>query len=285
VRFQGAHGAKDMILAGVRWSVAYPLSARHGEDLREARGVSVDQATSQRGGVKDRPPLAAACPRCQRPGWVSGRMEETDSKSTGAWSALSRAVDKPGQPIDCLVTAPRDAPAANRLLPQAIRRHGVPAQRTSDGRAAKEAAIKSDTEAHGTAIAIRTITSLNPMVDQAPRAVTRGTRPLRGGTAFDAAQGPLVGIARMQRITKTQRRVEAGAEGLTAAEQFDGLAASSPHRPGQVPSHRLHTKFCDRAVMPHGGTTKHEKGLALSPSQSIECSPVGWLRGRAGLVL
>jgi hypothetical protein len=44
------------------------------------------------------------------------------------------------------------------LLAQAIRRHGVPAQRTSDGRAAKAAALKSDTEAHGTAIAIRTIT-------------------------------------------------------------------------------------------------------------------------------
>jgi len=47
----------------------------------------------------------------------------------------------------------------------------------------------------------------------------------------------------------------------------------------------LFSVMCDRAVMPHGGTTKHEKGLALSPSQSIECSPVGWLRGRVGLVL
>jgi putative transposase len=246
VRFTGAHGAQGMLLAGVRWSVASPLSARHGEDLLEARGVSVDQATIQRWGVQDRPQLAAACPRCQRPGWVSGRLEETASKSKGAWSALSRAVDKPGQPIACLVTAPRDAPAARRLLAQAIRRHGVPEQRTSDGRAAKAAALKSDTEAHGTAIAIRTITELKHSVDQAPRAVTRGTRPLRGGTAFDAAQGPLVGSARMQRITTTQRRVEAGAEGLTAAEQFSGLAASSPHRPGQVPSHRLHTKICDR---------------------------------------
>ena len=224
MRFTGAHGAQGMLLAGVRWSVASPLSARHGEDLLEARGVSVDQATIQRWGVQDRPQLAAACPRCQRPGWVSGRLEETASKSKGAWSALSRAVDKPGQPIACLVTAPRDAPAAKRLLAQAIRRHGVPEQRTSDGRAAKAAALKSDTEAHGTAIAIRTITSLNPMVDQAPRAVTRGTRPLRGAQRSTQRRGRSLGA----HACRGSRRPSGGSRPEPRASRRPNSSPASP---------------------------------------------------------
>lgn len=32
----------------VRWSLAYPLSYRHGEALLEARGVWLDHATVQR---------------------------------------------------------------------------------------------------------------------------------------------------------------------------------------------------------------------------------------------
>jgi putative transposase len=33
VRFKGAHFPKEMILTGVRWYVAYPLSTRHVEEL------------------------------------------------------------------------------------------------------------------------------------------------------------------------------------------------------------------------------------------------------------
>ena len=40
--------------------------------------------------------------------------------------------------------------------------------------------------------------------------------------------------------------VEAGEEGLTAAEQFYSLAASSPHRQGQLPLHDLLSKICDK---------------------------------------
>jgi hypothetical protein len=46
-----------------------------------------------------------------------------------------------------------------------------------------------------------------------------------GFKAFDAAQGTLVGVELMHMIKKKQLMVEAGAEGLTAAEQFYALAA------------------------------------------------------------
>ena len=38
IRFKGAHFPKDIILMGVRWYVAYPLSYRHVEELMEERG-------------------------------------------------------------------------------------------------------------------------------------------------------------------------------------------------------------------------------------------------------
>ena len=45
VSFKGAHFPKEIILMGVRWYVAYPLSTRHVEALMEERGVEVDHST------------------------------------------------------------------------------------------------------------------------------------------------------------------------------------------------------------------------------------------------
>jgi hypothetical protein len=50
-------------------------------------------------------------------------------------------------------------------------------------------------------------------------------RPMLGFKAFDAAQGTLVGIELMHMIRKRQMIMEAGEEGLTAAELFYSLAA------------------------------------------------------------
>jgi hypothetical protein len=55
-----------------------------------------------------------------------------------------------------------------------------------------------------------------------------GSTPLRhllGFKSFDAAQDTLVGIELMHMIKKKQMVVEAGDEGLTAAELFYSLAA------------------------------------------------------------
>src|SRR6266436_8676833 len=61
-------------------------------------------------------------------------------------------------------------------------------------------------------------------IEQDHRAVKRVTRPMLGFKAFDAAQSTLIGIELMHMIKKRQLVVEEGAEGLTAAEQFDALA-------------------------------------------------------------
>src|SRR5947208_5860678 len=101
ISFKGAHFPQEIILMGVRWYVAYPLSYRHVEELLEERGVPIDHATIQRWVVKYSPLLEEAFHRRKRPVWVSWRMDETSIKVKGQWYYLYRAVDKTGQTIDC----------------------------------------------------------------------------------------------------------------------------------------------------------------------------------------
>src|ERR1700756_2952438 len=156
ISFKGAHFPQDIILMGVRWYVAYPLSYRHVEELLEERGVEVDHATIQSWVVKYSPELEEAFHRRKRPVWVSWRMAETYIKGKGQWRYLYRAVDKHGQTIDFLLTEQRDEQAATRFLIKAIRRHGVSEKIIIDGSEAN-AAIRGYNAARGTAIDIRQV--------------------------------------------------------------------------------------------------------------------------------
>jgi transposase-like protein len=76
VNFKGAHFPQEIILTGVRWYVAYPLSTRPVEALLCERGVHVDHATINRWVVTDSPPMEEAFHRRKRSVWVSWRMEQ-----------------------------------------------------------------------------------------------------------------------------------------------------------------------------------------------------------------
>src|SRR5712692_3513061 len=119
VSFKGAHFPPDVILMGVRWYVAYPLSTRHVEELMLERGVHVDHSTINRWVIKYSPQLEEAFHRRKRPVWVSWRMDETYIRVKGEWRYLYRAVDKYGQTIDFLLTEQRDQEAALRFLTKA----------------------------------------------------------------------------------------------------------------------------------------------------------------------
>jgi len=225
ISFKGAHFPPEVILMGVRWYVADPLSTRHVEELLEERGVDVDHSTINRWTIKYSPLLEVAFHRRKRPVWLSWQMDETYVKVKGQWRYLYRAVDKYGETIDFLLTEHRDKEAALRFLKKAIRRHGVPETITIDGSDANEAAIKSYNQEHGTTIAIRQVKYLNNIVEQDHRAVKRITRPMLAFKAFDAAQCTLAGVELMHMIKKRQMVGEAGDEGLTAAELFYSLAA------------------------------------------------------------
>ena len=90
VSFKGAHFPQEIILAGIHWYVAYPLSTRHVEELMHERGVKVDHSTINRRVITFSPPLEEAFHRRKRPIWVSWRMEEIYLK--GEWCCLYRAV-------------------------------------------------------------------------------------------------------------------------------------------------------------------------------------------------
>jgi putative transposase len=178
VSFKGAHFPQDIILTGVRWYVAYPLSTRHVEELMRERGVHVDHSTINRWVIKYSPQLEEAFHCRKRLVRVSWRMDETYIRVKGEWRYLYRAVDKHGQTIDFLLTKERDEQAAKRFLTKAIRRHDVPEKITIDGSEANAAAIRSYNTEHGTAISIRQVKYLNNIVEQDHRAVKRITRPL-----------------------------------------------------------------------------------------------------------
>ena len=88
IDFKGAHFPPEVILMGVRWYVAYPLSTRHVEELMEERGVEVDHSTINRWVIKYSPQLEEAFHRRKRPVWVSWRMDETSIKVKGPWYSL-----------------------------------------------------------------------------------------------------------------------------------------------------------------------------------------------------
>jgi transposase-like protein len=67
VSFQGAPFPPDIILMGIRWYVAYPLSTRHVEELMLERGVHVDHSPSNWWVVKYSPQLEEAFHRRKRP--------------------------------------------------------------------------------------------------------------------------------------------------------------------------------------------------------------------------
>jgi putative transposase len=96
---QGAHCPQELLLLGVRWAETSLLRSRHGAELRAERGVPVDHATIERGGVPYSPLLAAACHRRTRSVWGSWRRDETSprAKASGTpWRALWR---RPGRPV------------------------------------------------------------------------------------------------------------------------------------------------------------------------------------------
>jgi putative transposase len=225
INFKGNQFEREIILWGVRWYVAYPISYRQLEEMMGERGVTVDHSTLNRWVIKYAPEFEKAFRRRQRPVGSSWRLDETYVKIKGKWAYLYRAVDTEGQTIDFLLTPHRDRAAAEAFLHKAIRTQGLPEKITIDKSGANTAAITHYNKTHKTAIVIRHSKYLNNIVEQDHRAVKRVTRPMLGFKAFDAAQSTLVGIELMHMIKKRQLVVAEGDEGLTAAELFYSLAA------------------------------------------------------------
>jgi putative transposase len=77
IDFKGSHFEKEIILWGVRWYVAYPISYRQLEEMMQERGVSVDHATLNRWVIKYAPEVEKQFRRHQRPVGRRWRLDES----------------------------------------------------------------------------------------------------------------------------------------------------------------------------------------------------------------
>ena len=184
VEFKGSHFERDVILWGVRWYVAYPISYRQLEEMMEERGVEVDHSTLNRWVLKYVPLLDQAFRVRKRRVGGSWRMDETYVRIRGQWKYLYRAVDRAGNTVDFLLTAKRDRKAAFRFLHKAAGRHGTPAKITINKSSASTAALESYNAEHDTEIEIRQVKYLNNAVEQDHRAIKRQVRPMMGFKSF-----------------------------------------------------------------------------------------------------
>ncbi len=105
IDFKGSHFEKEIILWGVRWYVAYPLSYRQLEEMMGERGISVDHSTLNRWVVKYAPEVEKQFRTRKRAVGTSWRLDETYVRVKGQWKYLYRAVDKEGRTVNFLLTA------------------------------------------------------------------------------------------------------------------------------------------------------------------------------------
>ncbi|KAF2988832.1 hypothetical protein MJC1_04076 [Methylocystis sp. MJC1] len=166
IDFKGSHFERDVILWGVRWYVAYPMSYRQLEEMMEERGVDVDHSTLNRWVVKYAPLLEKQFRARKLAIGSSWRLDETYVKVKGCWKYLYRAVDKAGATVDFLLTAKRDCKAALRFLRKAIGQHGAPEKITIDKSGANTAAIERYNAEHEADIEIRRRKYLTDVFDK-----------------------------------------------------------------------------------------------------------------------
>ncbi len=224
VIFNGRHFEKQIVLWGVRWSVAYPISDRQQEEMLRERGGDVDPATLNRWVIKHGPALEQEFRRRTRRVDRSWRMDETYVRVKEPRTYLYHAVDKAGHTVDFLLRPTHDRAAATAFVRQAIRHHGRPETTTIDQSGSNTAAIQSYNRIHHTGIAIRQCKYLNNLVEQDHRAVKRLVRPMLGFKSFEAAQCTLAGIEVMHAIHKGQLAPSV-AKSPTPAEHFYALTA------------------------------------------------------------
>jgi len=224
IDFKGSQFEREIILWGVRWYVAYPISYRQLEEMMGERGVAVDHSTLNRWVIKYAPEFEKQFRRRQQPVGRSWRMDETYVRVKGQWKYLYRAVDKAGHTVDFLLTPNRDRDAAEAFLRKAIRNQGLPEKITIDQSGSNTAAINHYNQIHNTSIVIRQSKYLNNLVEQDHRAVKRITRPMLGFKSFWAARCTIAGVEVMHAIRKGQL-VTLESMPQTPAAQFYALAA------------------------------------------------------------
>ena len=104
----------EVILLAVGWYLRFSLSYRDVEELLTERGLRADHVTVWRWVQRYGPEMEQRLRPRLKPTNDSWRVDETYIRVKGKWVYLYRAVDSTGATIDFLLSAKRDAAAAER---------------------------------------------------------------------------------------------------------------------------------------------------------------------------
>jgi IS6 family transposase len=211
--FKWRHFQADIIPCAVRWYLRYALSYRDVEELLQERGVRVDHTTVFRWVQRYAPELEKRCRPLLKATNDSYRVDETYIKIKKRWYYLYRAVDSTGATLDFMLSATRDADAAERFFRKVFQASHTRTPRviTVDQNAAYPPAFEA-LQQEGMLPApcvLRQCKYLNNVVEQDHRFVKRRVNPGLGFGAFDTAQRTIQGYEVMHMLRKGQ------IEGLT----------------------------------------------------------------------
>ena len=199
----------EMILLAVGWSLRFSLSYRDVEELLAERGLRADHVTVWRWVQRYAPELQRRLRRRLKPTNDSWRVDETYIRVRGKWCYLYRAVDSSGATIDFLLSAKRDAAAAERFLAKAL--SGVNHQSPR----------VINTDKHGYPVAIaqlkagevleencqhRPVQYLNNVLEQDHRAIKRRVCASQHFRSFWGAWRTIAGYEAIHMIRKGQAR-------------------------------------------------------------------------------
>ncbi len=230
--FKWRHFQSDIILVCIRWYLRYPLSYRNLEEMMLERGLMVDHTTVYRWVQAYAPELDKRCRPHLRSTNDSWRVDETYIEVKGECPYLYQAVDSEGNTLEFMLSAKRDAGAAERFFRKALKasHNSKPRVINVDKNAAYPKAVdelKAD-ETLTPTTALRPVKYLNNIVEQDHRFIKRLVNPGMGFGSFNTARRTLSGYETMNMIRKGQinavekRDIRAQAEFVS---QIFGVAA------------------------------------------------------------
>jgi transposase-like protein len=198
----------EVILLAVGWYLRFSLSYRDVEELLGERGLHADHVTVWRWVQRYAPELERRLRSRLRPTNDSWRVDETYIRVKGKWVYLYRAVDSTGASIDFLLSAKRDAAAAERFLAKALGGANNPAPRVinTDEHAGYPPAVVW-LKAKGTLeenCRHRPAQYLNNVLEQDHRAIKRRVRASQHFRPFWGAWRTIAGYEAIHMIRKGQ---------------------------------------------------------------------------------
>jgi len=176
--------------------------------MMQERGVEVDHSTINRWVLKYAPELDKRIRPYLHSTNDSWRVDETYIKVKGRWKYLYRSVDSQGNTLDFLLSAKRDAKAAERFLRKTLKAAHTQEPRVInvDKNAAYPPAVEqlqADEQLPKTT-QLRQVKYLNNRVEQDHRFIKRLTKPGMGFGSFNTARRTLRGFEAMNMIRKGQ---------------------------------------------------------------------------------